>query len=548
MKHAQLVLKSNAIFDSVKNEPFEGAVAIDGDKIVYCGNKAGVEDFIGPYTQVKDFGDRLITPGICEGHGHILGTIVRECTPRVSLYDSPSEEDCAKRSLEFSNEHPELPFVYGSGWMLNNWPEGSVFPTKKSIDALIPDRAVYLQSGDGHTFWLNSKAIEESGILAFAEANKDWLQEDWFVRDEKGEPTGVFKEGYVGLLMDITQTFPRDLMVKYKYDYVKLMNKYGITGINEMTVFDPADIVPTFADFKELERQGELTMRMYLYPDYTKGKKGIYGLLDLIPFFNTDQMRIVGFKQCADGIPATRTAASLEPYADDPSTCGEFAKPKEQLLEEILTANKYGLPVRTHCTGDAAVRFMLDCYEESLKVNGDKGLRNAIEHMDRVDDADLPRFKELGVTASIQPAHLIMDNNLRVERFGKERSKYDWGFRRLFDEGKVEHWVVGTDSPVVSCNPYENIYMAVTRKKLDGTSLAREGGGDQAMTMAEVLKGYTYGSAWISYMDDKVGTLEAGKYADITVSNCNLFKADEDQLRSAHCVCTVFNGKVVYEE
>ncbi len=547
MRYADLVLKSSAVFDGVNDVPFDGAVAVSEGKIVYCGNKEGVQDYIGNLTVVKDFGDCLITPGLCDGHAHINGTIFRECAPAAHIDNCTSMKECLDVACEFYKQHPEVEFVYGTGWMLNYWEEGAPFPTKEDIDAVLPDIPVYLQSGDGHTFWLNSKAIEVSGILDFKAKNDSWLSPDWLVKDSDGKMTGLFKEGYVGYLMDITQRVSPAMMTSFRKDLVRIMNSYGLTGMSEMTMFDPSVLPENLADFKMMEKAGTLSARFYLFVDPFRNPRGIQSVIDMVPFFDTDQIKIVGIKECMDGIPAMHTAAMIEPYYDDPSTTGVFAKDKEVIMNEIVTANKYGFPVRTHCTGDNAVRYALDCYEESLKQNGRKGLRNTIEHMDGVSDADLPRFKALDVTPSMQPAHLIMDNRIRVQRLGPEVSKYDWAFRRLADAGMTEHLVVGTDSPVVSINPYHNIYMAITRKNLQGECLSREGAGNQALTMAEVLKGYTANAAWIANMEGKVGTLEPGKYADITVSSCDLFKASEDELRDAHAVCTVFNGKIVFD-
>jgi predicted amidohydrolase YtcJ len=202
-----------------------------------------------------------------------------------------------------------------------------------------------------------------------------------------------------------------------------------------------------------------------------------------------------------------------------------------------------GYAVKIHCCGDAAVRLALDSFEQSNAVHGDRHLRNAVEHMDIVSTQDIPRFKKLGVVASVQPSHAVMTKEIYAVRIG-ERSRLEWNFRRLIDAGAVLS--VGTDSPVVDFNPFHTIYKAVTRKEIDGTRYSPYTAG-QEMTLSEVLKGYTAGSAYASSMERKVGTLETGKYADITVADRNLFEIPSDELKDCKAVCTVFDGKIVYE-
>jgi predicted amidohydrolase YtcJ len=205
--------------------------------------------------------------------------------------------------------------------------------------------------------------------------------------------------------------------------------------------------------------------------------------------------------------------------------------------------NKLGYAVKLHCCGDAAVRLALDSFELSNAVNDNRKLRNSVEHMDIVSDADVPRFKKFGVIASVQPAHVIMTKGIYDVRIG-ERSKETWNYRRLINAGVVLS--IGTDSPVVDFNPFQTIYFAVTRRDLDGAQYSPNT-ADQALTLPEALKGYTINSAYASNMEQKVGTLEAGKYADIIVLDRNLFKVPVEELKDSRVVCTVFDGRVVYE-
>lgn len=545
MKKAKLVLFSNAIFDSIHDKPFPGGIAVDGNKIVYVGPKEDLEPFIGPNTTVKDFGDKMISPGFCDAHAHIEGGIYRECVPQADLFTAKSEEECARRCAEFAAAHPDFDIICGNGWNLTEWPEGAPAPTRHSLDKYLPDKAVFNFGADGHSFWCNTKAMEFADLDGMMKKNPK-LPASSIVREADGQPSGQFLDGWSLELREVSQKYPEESMFRFTRDYIKKLNSLGTTSMGEVSMVPPDAIVPFYANVKRLENNGELTLRMCIYPGTSRmGVEGLEQLFQYAEFINSDLMKICGVKAVVDGVPATYTAALLEPYSDRPDCTGMTVLPPENFGPYIVAANKLGLPVRIHAVGDAAVRLSLDGFEESLRVNGRHGLRNAIEHMDAVPDADLPRFKELEVIASMQPAHLIMDNRIREERCGKERAKYDWGFRRIINAGI--RLALGTDAPVVSANLYESIYMAVYRKNLMGVSMNREGAGDQALTLAEALKGFTVGGAYLHGVEDQVGTLEAGKFADIIVSNTNLFAASEEELKNAHCVFTLFNGDIVYE-
>ena len=547
IKKAELVLFSDAIFDSVKEEPFSGGIAISGEKIEFVGSKEAAKQYIGPYTAVKDFGDKLIFPGICDNHVHLEGSVKKDCFVVARNLDTcKSEEECAKAVRAFADEHPELERINGTGWVLTNWGPNPKPPSRTSLDAYFPETPVYLFGADGHTNWINSKAIEECDLKKIVEDNPQ-IPSDYAPRDENGEFTGFLKESVGFIVHNFAINVSSEERAKYYADYIKLLNTMGITAFAEVSLPTPDSIIEQNWPLKAMENRGELSVRCYLSVmprgemPFSSGQ--IKELDPFKEFFNTDKLRIAGIKTMLDGIPFAYTATMLEPYSDNPSEKGAPLMPPDVPLAWYKEANKLGYPVRVHCCGDAAVRLALDCFEESNKVNDNSNIRNAVEHMDCVSDADIPRFAELGVIASMQPAHLIMVKGILAERYG-DRIKNEWCFRKLINAGATI--AIGTDSPVVDIDPYLTIYKAVTRKDVDGTKYGPMT-LDQALTLAEVLKGYTATSAYLNGMEHKVGTLEAGKYADIAVADRNLFAIPADDLKNCHTVCTIFNGKIVFE-
>ena len=547
MNKAELVLFSEAIFDSIRDKPFSGGVAITGERIEFVGSKEAVRQYIGPYTTIKDFGDKLIFPGICDNHVHLEGSVKKECIVVAKDLDNcKSEEECARAVRGFADKHPELERINGTGWVLTNFGSNPVPPTKASLDKYFPDTPVYLFGADGHTNWINSKAIEECNLAKIVSDNPQFPA-DYAPKDESGNFTGFLKEAIGFIVHSFSISLTAEERAQYYAEYSRFLNSLGITAIAEVSLPTPETMIEQNWPLKAMENNGELTVRYYLSvmprgePPYTAGQ--IIELDQLKEFFNTDKLRIAGIKTMLDGIPFAYTAALLEPYSDNPSVNGAAGLQPEISREWYKEANKLGYPVRVHCCGDAAVRLALDCFEESNRVNNNSNIRNAIEHMDCVSDDDIPRFSKLGVTASMQPAHLIMCKGILSQRYGS-RIKNEWCFRKLLNAGAMI--AVGTDSPVVDINPYLTIYKAITRKDIDGTQYGPMT-LDQALTLPEVLKGYTVNSAYLNGMDHKVGSLEAGKYADIAVADRNLFATPADELKDCHTVCTVFNGKIVYE-
>ena len=547
MSKAELILLSDSIFDSVRNEPYPGGVAISGERIEFVGSKEAAMKFAGPFTVVRDFGDKLVFPGICDSHAHLEGSVKKDCAVTANDLDKyASEEDCVKAVCDFAAKHPGMERIHGSNWSVDGWGPGARHPTKASLDKFFPDTPVYLFGASGHENWLNSAAIEESGLEKLMAENPQFPEEH-APRDEHGGFTGFLKEGIAFMVHLRAFTYPPEVRAEYHSEFTRLISSMGITAFSEVTMPSPENIIDQYWSLKAMENRGELTVRYYLSvvprgdPPYSTAL--IKELDQLKEFFHTDKLRIAGIKAILDGVPSSHTAAMLEPYADDPSTKGELRYPPEVPLAWYKEANRLGYSVRVHCCGDAAVRLALDCFEESNRVNDNSNIRNAVEHMECIPDEDIPRFAELGVIASMQPAHCTMSKGDCSVYFG-DRSKNEYCFRKLIDAGATI--TVGTDSPVVDINPYHTMYAAVTRKHLDGT-MYHEKTADQALTLAEVLKGYTVYAAYLNGMEHKVGTLEAGKYADVAVSDKNLFAIPADEIKDCRTICTVFNGKIVYE-
>lgn len=207
----------------------------------------------------------------------------------------------------------------------------------------------------------------------------------------------------------------------------------------------------------------------------------------------------------------------------------------------MLEGNRQGYGIRTHAVGDKAVRWCLDAYEKGQRQPSRRKYRNSVEHMETISPQDIPRFVELDVVASVQPYHMFLDE--ATPRVGKERSKYQWPLRTLLDSGAV--LAFGTDYPIVTFDPFEEIYFAIERCGKDGKEIGTN--SNEKITLAEALRAYTFGSAYAECREEELGTLESGKLADITVLDKDLFSVDTEQIPGTKAVLTIVNGKVVYQ-
>lgn len=544
---ADLIIYSNAIFDAVSDEPFSGGIAISGKKIIAVGNKDEIQKYEEEDTEIKKFDDQLVMPGFVDSHGHY--TAGAKYMGEVALHDMEqykSEEECAKALGEFANKNKEVELIKGQGWYLSYWGDDAQFPTAKSLDKYVSDRPVYLVASDLHSVWLNTKAMELIDLKGMI----DELDREHVLVDENDNPTGVIREAGFVVISKLEEMFAlskEEEEIKAMQDQENLMhalNEQGITAFSDVNFVLPEDLLEHYKHMKSIDDSGNMTIRLYIYPGTNFKSEKIKDILPYKNVYASDELHISGVKSILDGVTATYTAVMLEPYEDNPDEKGVPATSQEALDDWVIESNKLGFGCRIHCIGDGAVRNALNSYEKSKKTNNLSNVRNAIEHIEVINPADIPRFKELDVIASMQPRHQILDRGEKLYRVGLERSKYEWAFKSIKDTGA--HIALGTDYPVVTYKTYENIYMGITKRDLDGTQYGTMS-PDEKLTLSQCLKGYTIEGAYINGMEDKVGTLEAGKYADITIANKNLFAIDEDDIKNCYSIMTIFNGKVVYE-
>lgn len=535
MIKADIILQGNQIFTGERF--LSGSIMIKDGKIMDILPNREVEPYIGTDTKVFSFEDETILPGFHDFHIHLtLGCLFDDY---VNLSKARSARETAEMVKAFADKRPDDPWILGFSWYHVFWDE-KVMPDKSILDELIPDRPVFLLNAECHGAWLNSKALEIANI------NEHTPDPPFgtIVKDENGQPTGILLETAMKLAVeafDIPTPKAKTLMKRF----IDKANRLGITSVSDMLPL-PGFELGDLSLYKSFEEEGELTVRTFFLSPLNGDLETARELRDT---YRSDTLKFSGLKQFLDGVPTTYTAYMVEPYSDRPSTKGEPFLPVERLRDWVVQADKEKFRIRLHACGDGAVRLGLDLYEAARKENGLRDSRHTIEHIEVIHPNDIPRFHQLDVIASMQPEHLAISDefsdNSYLDRLGKERERYTWPIKTLADSGAK--LAFGSDFPVVEINPWLEVYRAVTRKFNDG--LPETGWNpNEKISLQDTIRYYTLGPAYGNFMEDRLGTLEAGKLADIIVVDRNIFAAEPEALLETKTKLTIMDGKVVYED
>jgi predicted amidohydrolase YtcJ len=542
---ADIILRGDAVFTGIEDEPFKGAVVISGDKIekVLREGEGDLSAYTDEKTRVIECGDGMIMPGFVDAHIHFfIGATAASSHMCMDITQSVSEADCVRIIKEFAETHPEEERILGMGWYPACWNDAPL-PTKKSLDDAIPDKPVYLVCADVHSIWTNTKGLEECGIDRNTEVTFGDIP-----KGEDGEPNGMLIElEAMNAVWAKLLGFPREVFREMISGLLAEIAENGITCVCDMSpnVLNE-DTVLLYDNLREMDEAGLMSVRLHLYSDLITIDADAKKEKEAARRYASPALKYMGLKSFVDGVTSTYTGFLLEPYEDKPGFSSSANYPKETYERCARIANEAGFPVRLHCIGDAAVRWGLDIFETANKACGNPGnklgIRNTIEHAESINADDIPRFASLGVIVSPQPYHLTLDANEKITRIGKERCRLEWPFRTLLDNGAP--MAFSTDYPVVGLNPFRNIYAAVTRCDDEGKPTGVN--PNEKLTLTETLKLYTLGSARVYGREKELGTLEAGKLADVIVINRNLFRIPEFEINDCRVERTIVNGKEVF--
>ena len=535
---ADIVLKSNNIFTGETDETLKGAVAIKGNRIRAVVGPADIDPYIDDNTKVYELGDKLVIPGIVDGHVHLFLAACFVSPYMVDVTDAHSPEELADIVKEFADAHPDFPFIAAGGWLPAHWEVPEYPQSPELLDKAVPDRPVYTVACDYHTMWINTMAMRECGIT-----KESKVSFGSYGLDKDGELTGVLYD-FEACTVAMTKgyAYPKEQMINILDDYFSHLAENGVTSIGYVAITTVYQDDPNFGVLKEYAQEHDLKARVHMWPAL-----GIDPDLEpqnkLRAEFTDDKLRFAGLKQFFDGVTYTFTAALLDEYTNNPGVTGKTFYPKEIYEKVIEQAQKQGFNLKLHVIGDAAIQMALDIVEESLKKTKFKDLRTSLEHVEVIAESDVPRFGRLGIVPSIQTNHMVMNDNEKIEALGLERARWEYPNRTLLDTGAV--LAFGSDNPVVGVESTTNLYAAVTRCDYDGNPTGCN--PEEAISLAEAIRAYTYGSAYSVDFEKKAGTLTTGKLADIAVFDGPMFGEDPKVILDRKIDLTICDGKVVFE-
>ncbi len=535
---ADLILTNAAVATMSSSEPRAEALAVAGGKIVFVGDSRKALKRRGGSTRVVDLGGRMVLPAFQDSHIHLVmgGVEMLAC----NIAELATKEAVFARIREYAAAHPDLPWITGGGWALPLFPQAN--PRKEDLDALVPDRPAVLDSADGHSSWVNSRALALAGVTRDTPDPAGGRIE----RDPRtGEPTGTLRESAAGLVESHVPALGPVEYINGLKAGLAMANRFGIASIIEARA--DGDILEAYA---ALDRAGELSVRVLasLQVDAGRGVSEARRLAPLRRRYAGTRLKATAAKIFADGVIEPHTAALLEPYVDLPGDRGTPLLEPEAFDALARALDQAGFQIHVHAIGDRAVRMSLDAFEAAGRANGFRDMRHHIAHLELIDPADIPRFRRLGAAANFQALWAYPDTyitDLTLPILGPARSRWLYPIGSVAATGAVI--AGGSDWSVSSMNPLEAIQVAVTRR--DPAAGPGEAWiPEEKVDLATMLRAYTVNGAWLCHEEKVRGTLETGKAADLIILDRDLFAIPAAEIGRARVLLTLLDGREVFRD
>jgi predicted amidohydrolase YtcJ len=473
---------------------------------------------------------RTLIPGLIDAHGHVMGLGFNALL--LDLSDTNSLQEAQRRIAEYAAANPTPRWIVGRGWNQERWGLGR-FPTAADLDAVVADRPVWLDRVDGHAGWANSLAMREAGITAASRA-----PEGGRIERTGRNPNGIFVDAAMAL---VEQAVPPPVPLQRDQalaEAQELLLANGLTAV--------ADMGTGMEDWNVMRRagdEGRLNVRILSYASGVDNLLAVAGT-EPTPWLYGSRLRMVGVKLYLDGALGSRGAWLKQDYRDAPGQRG-LPIVSETVLKNLMSrASMDGFQVAVHAIGDAANAQVLDAIDElSATYTGDRRWR--IEHAQVIDPADLPRFREHGTIASMQPVHQTSDRLMAEARMGIDRLQGAYAWRSMIDN-RVP-LAFGSDFPVEHPNPFHGLAVAISRQDAEG----QPPGGwlpQQRLTLEQAFHAFTRGAAYASFAEDRLGSLEPGRMADFVFIDRDIFRtSNPNEIRETQVLETWLGGVKVWE-
>ena len=523
------------------------AIAITQGRVSAIGSDAQVKATAGQYTKLHDLKGAFVMPGLNDAHVHLGGA--GQTKLNVDLTGSASLVEMLARIHAKADASPSGHWLTGGGWDHTLWADKTL-PTRQDLDKVTGDHPTLLERIDGHIAIANTAALKAAKITGKSQAPQGGSID----LDAAGEPTGILRDTAMEEFEKIIPAPSHEDRMQGLTLAIQDALSHGLTSVQDNSDWED------FLVMEELEKQGKLNLRISEWLPFAASVDEL--IAHRAHHDQNDPMLHTGMlKGFMDGSLGSRTAALKAPYADDPKNSGLARYDQPKLNAMAIERAKAGFQIGFHAIGDQAAAMALEAFAQTYDAcpglaskdkNSDKvercwptvakGHRDRIEHAQVVDPADIPRFKQLGVIASMQPNHLLTDMNWAEDRLGHARAAYSYAWKAYLDQGVV--LAFGTDYPVEPVTPFRGLYAAVTRTNEDGTKTYFP---DSKLTRAQALYAYTQGSAYAEFEEKTKGKLLPGFDADLIVLDRNLLTIPSAEILKTKVLETIVNGKTVYE-
>ncbi len=518
------------------------ALAVREGRIAAVGLDADLQALAGPSTRVLDLEGRTLLPGFQDAHVHppLGGRAMLTC----DLHDLPWDREAyLARIRAYAAAHPDEPWIAGGGWGMPAFPGG--IPSRRDLDAVVPDRPAFLENRDGHGAWVNTRSLELAGISAATPDPADGRIE----READGSPRGTLHEGAADLVRRLMPPFTTAQWQAAILAAQRHLHGFGITAITDAWV--TPEHLPAY---RALAERGALTLRtnLSLWWDREGGLEQLEWFEEARRTATLGRLRASTVKLMLDGVLENYTGALLEPYLDrDGRTTAnsgiDFIDPRRLAAEVAPALDAAGFQLHFHAIGDRAVRSGLDAVEAARRANGPSDRRPHIAHIQLVHPADVPRFAALGVGANMQPLWAAYEDQMRdltIPFLGPERSARQYPFRSLERAGA--RLVGGSDWSVSTPNVLQEVEVAVTRIVPESRGVEPPFLPDERLDLASALAAFTIGSAWANGIERETGTLEPGKLADLALLDRDVFDRGTGEIGDARVLLTLVQGAAVH--
>jgi predicted amidohydrolase YtcJ len=539
---ADLVLRGGRVATMDARRSFEAAIAVRDGRIVAVGGDDAVLSWIGPRTRVVELRGRSVTPGFGDAHVHPVSAGVGRL--RCDLTEARGLDAYLATIGGYAATHPDEVWIRGDGWSMSDFPGG--IPHRDDLDRVVPDRPVFLESRDGHTIWVNSRALELAGVTADTQDPADGRIE----RDADGRPGGALQEGATDLVERLLPAdTPEELVAGLRLAQAEL-HALGITSWQDASITPEREEIA----YTTLAGRGELTARVVgsLWWDRARGAEQIERLVARREGTAIGRYAPTAVKLMQDGVLENETGGLLEPYLDDEGRPtgdrGLSMIDPEALKAYVTQLDALGFQPHFHAIGDRAVRESLDAIEAARRVNGLTDTRPHIAHIQVIHPDDIGRFRELGVIANAQPYWACQEaqmDELTIPRLGAERTTWQYPFASLLASGAT--LAMGSDWAVSTADPLLEMEVAVTR-------IADYHRGErpsflpaERLDLIDALAAFTTGTARVNHLEHELGSIEVGKAADLVVLDRDLFDRGAGAIGEAGVIATFIDGIPVHE-